>query len=165
MNNGHPDIDSSDKMAEAAERRRFTLRKGEKLRHRSLVEPLFREGKTLYEFPLRLTWRTLTTEELEQSFRNSVPEQIDSVQMLITVPKKKRRRAVDRVLMRRRIREAYRLNRLSLKQQLDADNDVRTLGMAIIYLHDKNLPYATIEAKMRILLNRVAQKLKAGQNK
>lgn len=160
MNNGQPDINPAVNPPESSARQRLTLRKGEKLRHRSLVDPLFREGHTLYEFPLRLTWRALAAEELEHSFRDCVPGGIDSLQMLITVPKKKRRHAVDRVLMRRRIREAYRLNRLSLKEQVDSDDRVRTLGMALIYLDNKNVPYATIENKMKILLNRLAAKLK-----
>ncbi len=160
MNNGQPDINPAVNRSETSARRRLTLRKGEKLRHRSLVESLFREGHTLYEFPLRLTWRSLTPEELTQTFRDRVPDGIDSLQMLITVPKKKRRHAVDRVLMRRRIREAYRLNRLALKEELDSNPDVRTLGMALIYLHDKNLPYSTIENKMKLLLSRLAAKLR-----
>lgn len=160
MNNGQPDINPAVNRSEIPAQRSFTLRKGEKLRHRSLVESLFREGHTLYEFPLRLTWRSLTPEELEHSFRDYVPDRIDSLQMLITVPKKKRRHAVDRVLMRRRIREAYRLNRLALKEELDSNPDVRTLGMALIYLDNKNVPYTTIENKMKILLNRLAAKLR-----
>jgi ribonuclease P protein component len=138
---------------------RLTLRKGEKLRHRSLVEGLFKEGHTIYEFPLRLTWRKLDGDQLDENFRDHVPERIDSLQMLITVPKKKRRHAVDRVLMRRRIREAYRLNRLPLKEAIEADPGIRTLGMALIYLHDKNLPYSTIESKMRLLLKKLSTKI------
>ena len=42
---------------------RMTLRKGEKLRHRSLVENLFRKGDSLYEFPIRLTWQTMDNDE------------------------------------------------------------------------------------------------------
>ena len=138
---------------------RLTLRKGEKLRHRSLVEGLFKEGSTIYEFPLRLTWRKLDGDQLDANFRDHVPERIDSLQMLITVPKKKQRHAVDRVLMRRRIREAYRLNRLPLKEAIEADPSIRTLGMALIYLHDKNLPYSTIESKMRLLLKKLSAKI------
>lgn len=139
--------------------RRLTLRKGEKLRHRSLVEPLFRDGESLYEFPLRLTWRALGKEELGKSFRDKVPGRIDSLQMLITVPKKKRRHAVDRVLMRRRIREAYRLNRLPLLDAVERNPDIRTLGMAIIYIHNENLPYDTVEKKMKILFKKLAKRV------
>ena len=90
---------------------RLTLRKAEKLRHKSLVENLFKEGFSVYEFPLRMQVRALSEDELESSFRNGAPDGIAPLQMLVTVPKKKRRHAVDRVLMRRRIREAYRLGR------------------------------------------------------
>lgn len=165
MNPGHSDISSVSVSPESEGKTRFTLRKGEKLRHRSLVDPLFREGYTLYEYPLRLTWRAIDDDGLENAFRNHSPQRIDSLQMLITVPKKKRRHAVDRVLMRRRIREAYRLNRLPLKMQVEADSHIRTLGLALIYLHDKNLPYSTIEAKIRLLFKRLAAKLRiSGEN-
>lgn len=140
---------------------RLTLRKGEKLRHRSLVDAIFKEGATLYDFPLRLSWRALGEEELRDTFRDRVPDRIDSLQMLVTVPKKKRRRAVDRVLMRRRIREAYRLNRIPLKQAVEASASFRTVGMAFIYLHDRNVPYATIEKKMKSLLDRLSASLGA----
>lgn len=139
--------------------KRLTLRKGEKLRHRSLVDPLFREGQSLYEYPLRIAWRALSEEELDKTFRDNVPDRIDSLQMLITVPKKKRRHAVDRVLMRRRIREAYRLNRLMLKDAVERDPQLRTLSMAIIYLHDKNLPYSTIEQKLGLLFKKLMRKV------
>lgn len=145
-------------------KKRLTLRKGEKLRHRSLVEPLFREGNSLYEFPLRMTWRVTGPEELEETFRDMVPERIDRLQMLITIPKRKRRHAVDRVLLRRRIREAYRLNRLPLKERVESDGDIRTLSIALIYMHDKNLPYSTIETKLKALFRRLASKLDDEKN-
>ena len=90
------------------------------------------------------------------SFRAELPPQLGKLQMLITVPKKKRRHAVDRVLMRRRIREAYRLNRLSLKETVENIPHSGTLSLAFIYLSDTNLPYSTIEKKMRRLLSKVS---------
>lgn len=161
MNNG--DISTQTGLSAATGNARLTLRKGEKLRHRSLVDSLFKEGETLYEFPIRLTWRAIDGETFNASFRNTPPEKIDSIQMLVTVPKKKRRRAVDRVLMRRRIREAYRINRLPLRQILKESTDIRTLGLAFIYIHDKNLPYSTIERKIKLLLKKLATRI-AGDN-
>lgn len=136
---------------------RLTLRKEEKLRHKSLIDSLFRDGKSFYEFPLRMTWSLMTPEELASSFRGDVPMRIGKVQMLITVPKKKRRHAVDRVLMRRRIREAYRLCRKELLQDILSSPRTGSLNMAFIYIHNENLPYATIERKMKSLLKKVAK--------
>lgn len=140
--------------------RRFTLGKGEKLRHRSLVEGLFHSGSSIYEFPLRMMWRCLDHNELSANFRNMVPSQMGRIQMMITVPKKKRKRAVDRVLMRRRIREAYRLNRLELKNVAENLENGGTVSIAFIYMHNENLTFRTIERKMRSLLKKLEMKLK-----
>lgn len=138
---------------------RLTLRKDEKLRHKRLVEDLFSHGKNLYDFPLRVVWRILDKDTLESSFRAAVPEKVGTIQMLVTIPKKKRRHAVDRVLMRRRIREAYRLNRLPLKEAATNLKNAGTLSLAFIYLSDKNLPYSIIETKMKQLLAKIESNL------
>lgn len=138
---------------------RLTLRKPEKLRHKTLVNTLFAEGKSIYDFPLRMVWRALTPEELESSFRAGVPEKTGRLQMLITIPKKKRRRAVDRVLLRRRIREAYRLNRLHLADVIDNREDIAAVNIAFIFLGEENTSYADLERKMINLLGRLEKKL------
>lgn len=139
--------------------RRLTLRKGEKLRHRTLVNELFARGTSIYDYPLRLVWRKLTDEELRKAFRTEVPPQLGKLQMLITVPKKKRRHAVDRVLMRRRIREAYRLSRIPLLEQLEHQPDTGTLSIAFIYLSSDNEPSARIRPKMEALLAKLASRI------
>ena len=149
----------AEKREEKEQSGRLTLRKGERLHHRTLVEGLFAKGKTLYDFPLRLTWRVITEEDLQEAFRHGVPEGIGGVQMLVTVPKKKRRRAVDRVLMRRRIREAYRLNRLPLKRLVESKPEIRSLQLAFIYLKDSNADYAEIERKMQGLIGKMMGKI------
>lgn len=151
-------MNEDEKEIKAPRAPRLTLRKEEKLRHKSLVDPLFREGKSIYEFPLRLTWRLLSPEDLERSFKGPLPECIGKLQMQITVPKKKRRRAVDRVLMRRRIREAYRLCRKELLGDVAMLPSTGTLSMSFIYIHNDNLPYSTIRRKMQSLLKKLASK-------
>lgn len=139
---------------------RYTLRKSEKLRHKTLVDGLFAHGKSLYEYPLRLNYRILSDKELADSFRIDTPPDIGLMEMMITVPKKKMKRAVDRVRMRRLIREAYRLNRLELRTQILGNNQIRTLSMAFVYLHHEKTDYATIEKKMQKLLNRLELELR-----
>ncbi|MDE6393491.1 MAG: ribonuclease P protein component [Muribaculaceae bacterium] len=139
--------------------------KEEKLRLKTLVDGLFREGDTLYDFPLRMNFRALGQEGLSGSFRCGTPEGVGPLQMLVTVPKRKRRRAVDRVLLRRRIREAYRLNRHRLREAVTESGAIATLGMAFIYMHDTNVDYALIEKKMRKLLDRLTTMIEEGSLK
>lgn len=138
----------------------FTFPKSERLRHKALVDPLFEEGTTIYEYPLRLTFRGLSAEELDNSFKNGVPEGIAPLQLLITVPKRKRRHAVDRVLMRRRIREVWRLSRLPLRRLVEATPELRTLSVAIIYMAGENIPSSKISVKLNLLMAKLIKRLR-----
>lgn len=142
-------------------RQRFTLRKSAKLRHRTLVNDLFRKGRSVYAGPLRVTFRTLSAEELASSFRMAVPDLMGPVQMLVTIPKKKRRHAVDRVLMRRRIREAFRLQWLGLRRQVADDPEIRTLSLGIVYMHTENVSLAEVSDAMAQAIAKIRKKLGA----
>ena len=125
------------------------LYKIEKLCSETAISRLFarsdREVRTALVYPLRLAWRIDGVREVK------VPR------FLVTVPKKRIRHAVDRVTMRRRIREAYRLNRDIVPRDLPAD-------IAFIYVADKLLPYSRIETAMRRLLASLAEKAADGQS-
>ena len=138
---------------------RLTLRKSSKLRHRTLVQDLFQKGKSVYSGPLRITFRALSQEELEGSFRVKIPDLMGPVQFIITVPKKKRRHAVDRVLMRRRIREAFRLQWSPLRQMIQKDPAIRTLSLGIVYLHTENSDMESIYAAVGSALTKIRKKL------
>ena len=140
------------------------LPKSARIHHRSLQERLFSEGSGIQEFPLKMKWNALSEEELRANFRNKVPDLIGPVQVLVSVPKKLRRKAVDRVLMRRRIREAFRLNRGALLQTVREIKQIRTLGIGLIYIHKENLPYAEIESKMQKILTKLEEKVKQKYN-
>ncbi|MDE6544515.1 MAG: ribonuclease P protein component, partial [Paramuribaculum sp.] len=88
-------------------------------------------------WPWRAVWRVNTR-------RNA-----DVAQFLISVPKKRLRHAVDRVTMRRRCREAYRLSRHLLPQS-------SRLDIAFIYVGDSLTPYDRTAASMTRLLGRMA---------
>lgn len=141
------------------ETKRHTLRKSAKLRHRTLVQGLFEKGRSVYSGPLRVTYRPMTEAELTDSFRVEVPDLMGPVQMMITVPKKKRRHAVDRVLMRRRIREAFRLHYPPLRELTEKNPDIRTLSLAIVYLQSENASYDSIADAMKSAIAKIIKRL------
>ncbi|MDE6273395.1 MAG: ribonuclease P protein component [Muribaculaceae bacterium] len=147
----------ADCSAVAAER--LTFPKSERLRHKILVDNLFSKGTSIYDYPFRLTYRTLTHKELEESFKIGVPDGIAPLQMMVTVPKKKRRHAVDRVLMRRRIREAWRLQRRELRRAIEEHPELRTVSVALIYISTENVDSAKIRYKLRRLIDQITTKL------
>ena len=132
--------------------------KEERLHHRSLIEGLFKGGKSFYEFPFRVIWKIMSPADLEKNFRHRIPEEVGKLQMMVTVPKKRRRKANDRVLMRRRIREAYRTNRLPLKRDIEGNESIGTFSVGIVYIHDKNLSYTQIEGKMKTVISKLGAK-------
>lgn len=144
--------------AQAHAKGALRLPKNERLHHRSLVNHLFAKSDALYAYPLRMVYRVVDEQEMRSMFKVEMPQDIDKVQFMITVPKKKQRRAVNRVLVRRRIREAYRLTRLPLKEALMADGS-KYLSMAFIYQSDKIYDYKDLEPKMEKLLKRLNDKL------
>ena len=121
----------------------YKLHKEEKLCSRTAINNLFDEGKSLMAFPLRAAYRLR-------------PSGQQPVRFLISIPKKRIHKAVERVLLRRRTRESYRLNRNQLLvpalQQADCGVDI-----AFVYLDKTPAPYQVIDEKMISLLDRIAK--------
>ena len=74
-------------------------------------------------------------------------------QMMVSVSKRKIRLAVNRNLMKRRIKEAYRLNKNDFYKGLKSQN--KQLILCFIFLGHKPLPYELIEQKIIVLLRRL----------
>ena len=121
----------------------YKLNKDEKLCSRTAVNLLFDQGKSLMAFPLRAAYRLR-------------PQGEHPVQFLISIPKKRIRKAVRRVTLRRRVREAYRLTR----HELLVPELMRSgwgVDIAFVYLDNNPAPYSVIHEKMTSLLQRIAQ--------
>lgn len=120
------------------------LYKKEKLCSLTAIDTLFTRGKSsaITAFPLRAVWRI--------SDRRGGGD----AQFLITVPKKRLRHAVDRVASRRRIREAYRLNRHLLEIPEDMKIDI-----AFIYLDGTTSSYKKAENAVKKILQKISSAL------
>lgn len=130
----------------------FSLGKRHKLCSKTAIDKLFdrRESDSrsfAMAFPLRAVW-------CENPGLTAAASSRERVQFLISVPKKRLRHAVDRVAMRRRIREAYRLNRHLTGA--DSTPQGASIDVAFIYISDTLEPYARIEKSMQRILRRIA---------
>ena len=121
----------------------YKLSKDEKLTSRTAIERLFDEGKSIMAFPLRAAYRLRPCGE-------------HPVQFLISIPKKRIRKAVGRVTLRRRTREAYRLARRELLLPALEQHGIG-VDIAFVYLDSTPAPYSVISEKMNHLLTRIAQ--------
>ena len=86
---------------------------------RSEIDALFRDGKAFYAGPFRVVYRF-------------VPDD-SGTRFLVSVPRKRFRKAVDRNRIKRVIREAYRLNR-EISDCLDSPG----LHMGFIFTGDRS---------------------------
>lgn len=109
--------------------------KKEKLCSLKSIQRLFSEGKSFVKYPLRIS--QITLEEL--------PEPV-SCQVLVSVSKKKFKRANKRNRIKRQIRECYRLNKHLLTDALQQHN--KKMALAFIYIPSEELSTAEIEKAM-----------------
>lgn len=144
---------------------RLTLHKNARLRLRSLIDPLYMPGASKATvFPLRANFRALSQSQLSAAFRGPEPEGIGRLQVMLVVPKRKLHHAVDRVAMRRRMREAWRLERAPLLRWIDSrpeEQKVRTLSVSLLYLANARKDMARIRERMRELVADIIKKLDA----
>lgn len=120
---------------------KYTFGKEERVTGAKRVDAIFASGKSFISYPLRVVYL--------QHKQNPVT----SCSILITVPKKRMKKAVHRNRVKRLVREAYRLNKI-LTQDIDISE--QSLDIAFIYVKDTASTYTEIEKAMLKALKQIA---------
>jgi ribonuclease P protein component len=122
----------------------YTFTKEERLCNKKLIDELFHNGSSFLCYPFKVSWIAVNE---PQPFPG---------QVLFGVPKKRYKRAVDRNLLKRRMRETYRLNKQQyLYSVLEGAN--KTIVFSIGYIGKEISTYELIEKKMLKLLSILAE--------
>ncbi len=130
---------------------RATFPKREHIVSTKLIEVLFGSGsKSMAAFPLRAVYHKIPREQTD------VP-----VQVLISVPKKHFKHAVDRNRVKRQVREAYRQCKQPLCEAMPADE---CLLLAFVWLSDELAPSSTVSDRVGKLISRITEKLRVGEH-
>jgi ribonuclease P protein component len=103
---------------------KFTLKKKEILSGKKEIEELFTKGKSLFVYPLKVFYK----------FSPGTDPVAAKVLFSVSIPKKKFKKSHDRNLLKRRIRESYRLNKYELLNRIEDD---RQLKIMIVFIGNK----------------------------
>lgn len=121
--------------AETTDRGRYGLPKSERLAKRSEIGRLFTNGEAFLVYPVKCTYLFRT---------DSGP-----VRIMVMAPKRNHKRAVARNLLKRRMREAYRLHKHVL-------GEGRVVDIAFSYIaKGEPLDYQAIEKAVVTILNKL----------
>jgi len=124
---------------------RFRFTKEERVTGEKRIEALFTQGQSFMSYPFRVVY-------LETTQRGTMP-----LSILISVPKKRIKLAVDRNRMKRLGREAYRLNKHLFLSNGPAEDE--HLDVAFVCVADKPCDYATVEKGMRKALRELNHRI------
>lgn len=123
----------------------FEFPKKQKLCNETAIKEMFSNGNSFVIHNIRLVWK-------EQVNSDDV-----AIKSIIVVPKKQLKLAADRNIVRRRMKEAYRLNKSTIENSLK--NKGKQLNIAIVYQNDKRLSYKVIEEKIKLILGRLREEI------
>jgi len=116
-----------------------------KLKSKKKTEVLFKKGRRFHSPILTMVFLKEKIEEGE----------VACLKILVSVPKRNFKKAVDRNLLRRRIKEAFRLY---LKQGLKFDTTSYHWNFALVYKETRIRDFNDIQSALNLLLRKLEEK-------
>ena len=126
---------------------RYSLKAYERLKSKKQVGRLFDSGKSQFIYPFKLFY-LIEAQENPQDW---------PVQFSVSIPKKKIKGAVQRNLLKRRTREAYRLNKLPLDSIFT--NSEYKISLMLVYMEKEVKKYNVLEKSIIKHLNELNRKV------
>lgn len=122
----------------------FKLPKSERLHAEKCIKELFNEGSSFFLYPVKVMYLT------QSESSNAVN------QVLFSVSKKKIRKASGRNFIKRRLREAYRLNKHLLSS--------RGILLGFIFVGKPDMSFGEIEPRIKMALEKLEKELSQNQS-
>lgn len=125
-----------------------TFKKSERLNSQLIIDKLFAGGNaSMAAFPLRAVFMKL----------EKTDEHMPPVSILISVPKKRFKHAVDRNRMKRLVRENYRTNKHQLWKELEG-KDYRMI-IAFVCITDTLPSFKLVKKSVTKILTRITEQV------
>jgi ribonuclease P protein component len=169
----------------------MTFKKNERLKSEKTIAQLFRKGNSFACYPLRLVYAEIPPIEMSDAkFQISNANELSDseirhpksdiqgplsinpiltdfeadlspIQFALSVPKKAFKRAVDRNILRRRIREAYRLHKIELYKFLKTNTllNEKRFAFMVLYTAKEEMPYSEIEKGIKKMIRKFKEEL------
>ncbi|MDP6908197.1 MAG: ribonuclease P protein component [Flavobacteriales bacterium] len=119
---------------------RYSFGKNEKLCSKLMIDELFSSGKSFKEHPLRVIHLPVETSNV-------------TAKVLISVPKKRFKKAVSRNRIKRLIREVYRLNKNELHTIWKGER--KYFAIAFVYIGNEIPIYKELNTTMKRALSKL----------
>ena len=123
----------------------YSFSKEEKLCSQKIIGDIFLSGTSFLCYPLKVVWKY-------ELLLTPYPAQV-----VFSVPKRLFKRAHDRNLLKRQLREVYRLQKQDLYQALELND--RKIAFMIVYIAKEKLDFCQLESAMVKVITKINKKL------